>query len=214
MTPFRLTAIVLIAATPASAQQLGSPVTKILADASDKALTKLAQPGAFQADDAIRIALPGPLKKAGGLMKFADQAGLTNGLSKSLNDAAGLAANEAKPIFRSAIGKMTVKGGIGVLSSGTGGTQYLRDTAGPDLRTRVRPLIVSALGRTGAFAQLDRLGSGSKLLGAVGVSRDGLSDSVTDQALDGIYKYIGAEERSVRANPLGAAKGLLGGFKP
>ena len=209
----QLAAIVLIAtAAPSSAQTLGAPVTNVLANASDKALSKLAQPGAFMADEAIRIALPGPLKKASGLIKLADQTGLTNGISKSLNDAAGIAASEAKPIFRAAISKMDVKSGIGVLSSGDGATQYLRESAGGELRTKIRPLIVAALTKTGAFKQVDKLGGASPLLGAVGVSRDGLSDSVTDQTLDGIYKYIAAEERGVRSDPVGSAKKLLKGF--
>lgn len=218
MTRFHLTVAALLltaaAATPAPTQMLGAPVTNILAGASDRALDKLSQPGAFFADEAVRIALPGPLRKMGGLMKLADQTGLTNGLSKSINDAAGIAAKEAKPIFRSAIGKMDVRGGIGVLSSGDGGTKYLRQSAGDELRTKIRPMIVTALGKTGAFGQLDRMGGGAKLLGGLGIDKDGLTDSVTDQTLDGIYKYIGSEESKLRANPLGNAKKLLGGFKP
>lgn len=203
----------LSAATPATAQGFGAPVKSILGDASDSALDKLAEPGAFYADKAIRILLPGPLKKASKLLKYTDQAGLTGNLTKSLNDAAGLAAKEAKPIFRTAINDMTLEDGIGVVSKNDGATRYLQESAGDDLQAKVRPLVAAALGNVGAFDQLDKLGGASSLLSGAGISRDGLTDSVTDQALKGIFKYIGTEEAKLRANPLDAGKKLLDSLK-
>ena len=197
---------------PATAQGLGAPVTNILANASDSALDTLSQPGAFYADEAIRILLPGPLKQVSGLMKLTDQAGQTSGLTKSLNDAAGLAAKEAKPIFRNAINGMTLQDGVGVVSKNDGATRYLRESSSDDLHTKVRPLIADALVKVGAFQQLDKLGKGSSLMSGAGLSRDSLTDSVTDQALDGIFKYIGAEEAKLRANPLDMGRKLLKGM--
>ena len=208
-----LVGTVATAAPPAAAQGLGAPVKSILGDASDSALDKLSEPGAFYADKAIRILLPGPLKKASGLMKYTDQAGLTGNLTKSLNDAAGLAAKEAKPIFRTAINDMTLQDGIDVVSKTDGATRYLQESAGDDLHAKVRPLVADALGNVGAFDQLDKLGGKSALLSGAGLSRDGLTDSVTDQALKGIFKYIGAEEAKLRADPLSAGKKLLKGIK-
>ena len=196
-------------AAPIAAQGLSS----ILDAASDGALNKLSQPGAFFADQAVRIALPGPLRGAGGLMKFADQAGATRGLSKSINDAAGIAAGEAKPIFRAAISRMSVRDGVGILSKPGGGTAYLRESAGTELGAKVRPLIVNALGKVGAFGQLDSIGgSAGGLLKGAGISRDGLTDSVTRQTMDGIFKYMGDEEAHARSNPMGVGKSLLGKF--
>lgn len=198
----------------ASAQGLGAPITDTLGSASDSALDKLSQPGAFYADEAIRILLPGPLKKASGIMKFTDKAGLTSNLTKSLNDAAGLAAKEAKPIFRSAINNMTVKDGVTLVSKKDGGTRYLQESAGDELHGKVRPLIANALTEVGAYDQLAKLGGGNAgLLSNAGISPDGLTDSVTDQALAGIFKYIGAEEANLRSSPLGAGKKLLKGLK-
>lgn len=199
--------------TSVSAQGLGAPITSTLGSASDAALDKLSEPGAFYADEAVRILLPGPLKQASGLMKLTDQAGLTRNLTKSLNDAAGLAAKEAKPVFRDAINKMTVKDGVGVVTKKDGATRYLQESSGDELHARVRPLIATALTEVGAYDQLAKLGTGKAgLLSGAGLSADGLTDSVTDQALSGIFKYIGAEEASLRANPLDAGRKLLKGL--
>jgi hypothetical protein len=153
---------VVAAAAPAEAQSrkaapsIGGSMKGLLGNASDSALDQLAQPGAFYADQAVRILLPGPLQKATKLMRLTDKAGITNNLVKSLNDAAGLAAQEAKPVFRSAIDSMTLADGVGIVAGGdTAGTQYLRRTSGEVLRQKMRPLVSNALGRTGAFKQLD-----------------------------------------------------------
>ncbi|GAA0488045.1 DUF4197 domain-containing protein [Parasphingorhabdus litoris] len=199
-----------ILSAPALAQDAG--VKSLLGDASDGALDKLSQPGAFYADKAVRVLLPGPLKNATKILRFTSKAGLTKDITKSLNDAAGKAALEAKPVFRSAIDNMTLTDGVGIVTGGgTGGTDYLRKTSGEELAVKIRPLVEKALGEVGAYKQVESLGSISALssLGGLDLSRDGLTDSVTEQALDGIFSYIGAEEKNFRKNPLKKGSKLL-----
>ncbi len=98
---------------PASAQSTPSGVKGVLDNASDAALDKLSKPGAFSADDAIRIALPGA-KGLGDMMKLTDRAGLTNDITGKLNRAAEQAASEAKPIFRAAIDRMSLKDAVDI----------------------------------------------------------------------------------------------------
>lgn len=198
-----------ILCSPVTAQAPGLPFADLLGKASDTALTQLAQPGAFYADEAVRIALPAPIQRANGLLRLTDRAGLTTGLTKSLNDAAGQAANQAKPIFRAAISKMTLADAANIVSKSDGATTYLRQSAGGELRTKMRPLVVAALGKTGAFTQMERLGRAGSLLGQAGLGRDVISDSVTDQAMNGIFKYMGNEEAKLRANPLDLGRKLL-----
>lgn len=198
---------------PVHAQSTG--VKSLLANASDGALDKLSQPGAFYADKAVRVLLPGPLKNATKILRFTSKAGLTKDITKNLNDAAGKAALEAKPIFRSAIDNMTLTDGVGIATGGgTGGTDYLRKTSGEELAIKIRPLVEKALGEVGAYKQVESLGSISALssLGGLDLSRDGLTDSVTEQAMDGIFSYIGAEETKFRKNPLKKGKKLLEGI--
>ncbi len=198
---------------PAHAQSTG--VKSLLGDASDGALDKLSQPGAFYADKAVRVLLPGPLKNATKILRFTSKAGLTKDITKNLNDAAGKAALEAKPIFRSAIDNLTLTDGVGIVTGGgTGGTDYLRKTSGEELAVKVRPLVEKALGEVGAYKQVESLGSLSALssIGGLDLSRDGLTDSVTEQAMDGIFSYIGAEETKFRKNPLKKGKKLLDGI--
>ena len=192
---------------------LGGGLAGILGRASDSSLDRLAQPGAFYNDTAIRIALP-LVGRSGGtlgsLLGGADRLGLTGGITRSLNDAAGLAAKEAKPIFRAAISRIQLTDVPGIATQSDGASQYLRRSAGDELHGKLRPLIDSALGKVGAFTQLDSLSRRSSLISAAGLTRDRLGQSVTEQALNGIFKYIGAEEGRLRANPLGPAGSVLG----
>lgn len=202
--------------TPAQAQLLGAGLNDLLGKASDSALDKLAVPGAFYADPGVRIAVPllggGAGRTLGGLLERGRSAGLTDGLTRKLNDAAGLAAKEAKPIFRAAISRLSLKGVPGIVQQSDGASQYLRTSAAPELNGKLRPLIDSALGQVGAFKLLDDLTRRVKLAGIAGLSRDKLGASVTDQALNGIFKYIGSEEGKLRANPLKPAGSLLKGI--
>lgn len=204
-------AVVSIAATPAQAGALdGGGIKKLLGGASDNALDKLAKPGAFYTDTAVRILLPGAKGKlASKLLKTGDKLGVTTKLTKSLNDAAGFAAQEAKPVFRSAVDGLSLADVPGIALKNDGATEYLKKSADTDLRLKVRPLIVSALTKVGAFSQLEKMGKGGGLLSLAKLDRESLAESVTDQTMKGIYNYMAKEEAGLRGNALGIGKSLL-----
>lgn len=182
----------------------------LIGNASDGALDKLALPGAFYADTAVRILLPGTGGKlASKLMGAGDKLGLTTKLTKSLNDAGGKAAGEAKPIFRAAIDDLGWSDVPSLVSKRDGATRYLQSSAGGVLGEKVRPLVAGALEEVGAYRQLDQLSGNSQLLSLAGISHDGLTGSVTDQALKGIFLYMGNEEAALRRNPGKLLKGLF-----
>ncbi len=202
-------------AAPARAQGL----TDLLAMASDSALDKLAQPGAFYDDESIRIKLPliGGLNLGGGGLLgglFGSRSRLNPlaGLTRTVNDAAGAAAGEAKPIFRESIGELELSDAPGIIGNDDGGTRYLRESSGDTLQGKLRPLVDDAMTSLGAYGQLDDLGERYELVRDAGLTSDRLGESVTEQALDGIFAYIGNEEAKFRANPLDKAGGLLRGL--
>lgn len=179
-------------------------LTKLLGNASDTALNKLGETDGFYRDLAVRIALPGVTGKlARRALRFGDKLGLTTALTKSLNDAASLAALEAKPVFRAAISQIKLKDVPGIATNKDGASQYLLRSAGPDLELKVKPLIAAALTKVGAYKQIAKINQGGGLLAALGLSEERVTDSVAKQAMNGIFSYIGAEEARLRANPFG-----------
>jgi hypothetical protein len=207
-------------AGPVRAAGLGAGLSDLLGRASDSSLDKLGTPGAFYADPAVRIGLPLVGRGLGGglggtvlgLLDKGQQLGLTDNLIRKLNDAAGSAAHEAKPIFRTAISRLTLADVPDIATRHDGATQYLRTSAGGELSGKLRPLVDRGLTSVGALREIDRLVAKTPLLRSAGLSRDFVGRSVTEQALNGIFSYIGAEEGRLRDNPVGAAGGLLKGL--
>lgn len=201
-----LVAVILAFAGQVAAKPPGA-IAELLTRASDSALDDLSKPGAFSADDAIRIALPGA-GKLGGLMGLTDRVGLTDDLNASLNRAAETAAGKAKPIFRDAINGMTIEDTASVLTGGdTAATDYLEKSSGSRIEGEIRPLVAQALNSAGAFKHM-------KNLRQLGLTEDKLTDHVTERTAAGIFKYMGTEEAELRANPVGGLKSLLKGWRP
>jgi hypothetical protein len=199
---------------PARLGAQGLGLSSILGRATDNALDKLARPGAFYGDEDIRIGLPiigsvggrsGGL--LGSLMGAVDRTGLLDGITRNINDAAGVAAGEAKPIFRDAIDDLSFSDAPGIIRESDGGTQYLRRSSNERLHSRLEPLVDSALEAAGVYGQFDRLADQHSFVREAGLNRERINRSVTDQGLDGIFSYIGNEERGFRRNPLGSLLG-------
>ena len=206
---FTTTALVtgLSIAGPTRAQGTGDSLKGLLANASDAALDRLSRPGAFSSDDAIRIGMPGQLGKLGDVLKFSDKVGATNDLSGQLNRAAEMAAAEAKPVFRAAIDRITMRDAIGIGTRGnTAATDFLKRTSGNDIVNKIGPLVKSALSRAGALKQTSALAS-------FGMNEERLTTYVSQKTADGIFTYMGREETRMRSDPTTAGKALLKGLK-
>lgn len=183
---------------------------KMLGNASDGALNKLGASDGFYRDVAVRILLPGTKGKlASKLMRAGDKIGVTTKLTKSLNDAASLAALEAKPVFRSAIDGLKITDVPGLALKNDGATQYLKKSASDELLLKIKPLVSAALGKVGAFDQLSKLSKAGGLLAPLGLTDAKLTDSVSNQALNGIFSYIGKEEGQLRSSPGGLLDKIL-----
>ncbi len=199
---------------PASASAQGLGLGSILGNASDSALDKLAMPGAFYNDEDVRIGLPIVGNPKGGLLgsifRASSKLGILDGITRKINDAAGAAAGEAKPVFRASIDELSFDDIPGIVRDKEGGTKYLRTSANDELHVKVSPLVDTALTDVGVYQQFDGLAEEHSFIRDAGLNRESINRSVTDQALDGIFAYIGREERKFRDNPLGNVGKALG----
>ncbi|MEL6877558.1 MAG: DUF4197 domain-containing protein [Pseudomonadota bacterium] len=200
----------------ASAQGIGKGLglSSLLGKATNSALDQLSQPGAFYNDKDIRIGLP-IIGKAGGgilgsILSAGQKLGVLDGVTRKINDAAGIAAGEAKPIFRDAIDNLSFNDAPGIISENDGGTRYLRESSNDTLHGKLEPLVDSALDDLGVYGEFESLSSKHSFISDAGLNRQSINKSVTDQGLDGIFSYIANEERTFRKNPLGNLGGALG----
>ncbi|MDJ0979347.1 MAG: DUF4197 domain-containing protein [Erythrobacter sp.] len=192
----------------------GLNLSSILGKATDSALDQLAEPGAFYNDEEVRIGLPIGGKSRSGLlgsvMDLGAKTGLLDDVVRQINDAAGMAAGEAKPIFRDAIDGLSFSDAPDIIQESDGGTQYLRRSSNDALHEKLTPLVDDALGELGVYKTVESLSRSNSLISQAGLNRETINKTVTDQGLDGIFTYVGKEERAFRKNPLGGVKGALG----
>ena len=180
-----------------------------LGKAAERVVGQLGQPGGFANDPRVRIGLPGALGKLDGLFSALDRAGVTDGLSGKLNAAAEGAVGKALPLLKTAITRMTVTDALGVLTGGdTSATDYFRRSMGPDLQQAMTPVVAKSLSGVKAFQALDNFTAKNSLIAGQFGARD-LTGYVTQKASDGVFLYLGEQEREIRRNPLGTGSKLI-----
>ncbi len=207
----------LIALPSVARAQFGSGginLSSILGKATDSALDKLAEPGAYYDDEDIRIGLPivggGSGGLLGSIMSGASKLGVLDDVPRQINDAAGIAAGEAKPIFRDAIDGLSFSDAPGIINESDGGTQYLRSSSNDALHAKLSPLVDGALEGLGVYKTFDGLAEQHSFISQAGLNRESINKSVTDQGLDGIFNYVGKEEAEFRKDPVGNVTKSLG----
>ena len=180
-----------------------------LGKASERVVGQLGQPGGFANDPKVRIGLPGALGKLNGLFATLDRTGLTGNLTGKLNAAAEGAVGKALPLLKSSITRMSVTDALGIVTGGdTSATDYFRRTMGPSLQAEMSPVVAKSLSGVKAFQALDTFTAKNSLVAGQFGARD-LTGYVTQKASDGVFLYLGEQEREIRRNPLGTGSKLI-----
>lgn len=128
----------------------------------------------------------------------------------SMNRAAEDAAKEAKPVFVSAITKMTITDAVGILQGQQdAATQYLRRTSGQELVSRFTPIIDAALKKNSATKYYADLVNTYNKLPLVKKENPNLTEYATNKAVDGLFVLVAQEEKQIRENPQARITDLL-----
>lgn len=145
-------------------------------------------------------------------------------LVKSINHAAEEGSKKAYPIFKKAITEMTITDGLNILQGGkTAATDYLREKTFDDL-VKAFSEPVKAVVANGEVSQLwepiatkynlvGPLVSGKHFAGYTYVGPErvnpDLSEYITEQAMDGLFKLVAQEEAAIRENPKKYASDII-----
>lgn len=176
----------------------------------DKQVSKLTKQDGFYRNELVKILLPEELQKVDktlrdiGLNKLADE-----GL-KVLNRAAEDAVSEATPIFVNAVKGITFNDAKNILlGNDNAATQYLTNATQTDLYSKFNPVIKSSFDKVGADAVwADLIGRYNSIPLVKKVNPD-LTDYVTQEALNGVYKMIAIEEKEIRTKVSSRSTDLL-----
>jgi len=165
----------------------------------DLQVSKLTSKDGFFGNQLVKILLPAELQKVDnslrkiGLGKLADE-----GL-KVLNRAAEDAVGTATPIFVTAVKQITFADAKNILvGNNNAATQYLNGKTNAALYQKFNPVIQNSLGKVGATNVWTKIISRYNKIPFTQKVNPNLTDYVTKQALTGVYKMIGIEEKKIR----------------
>ncbi|WP_298487753.1 DUF4197 domain-containing protein [uncultured Maribacter sp.] len=165
----------------------------------DKQVTKLTATNGFYKNELVKIVLPEELQKVDktlrniGLGKLADE-----GL-KVLNRAAEDAVSEATPIFVDAVKGISFTDAKSILlGSDDAATKYLTKETQTNLYNKFSPVINNSFQKVGADKIWKNLITKYNNIPLTNNVNPDLTNYVTQEALNGVYKMIAIEEKEIR----------------
>ena len=164
-------------------------------------VTKLTATDGFYKNDAVKILLPAELQKVDTKLRQAGLGNMADEGIRVLNRAAEDAVKEATPIFVNAISSMTINDAKGILmGADNSATAYLEKTTSTPLYGKFSPVVKTSLSKVGADAVWEKIIKKYNGLPLVTKVNPNLTDYVTTEALEGVFKMITVEEKKIRTD--------------
>lgn len=166
-----------------------------------KQVSKLTATDGFYKNEVVKILLPEELRKVDtGLRRIGLSALADEGL-KVMNRAAEDAVKEATPIFVSAVKNMSFADARGILlGNDSSATNYLENSTSTALYGKFNPVIQSSFTKVGADKVWANIITKYNSIPLVTKVNPNLTDYVTKQAMNGVFKMIAVEEKNIRTN--------------
>lgn len=174
------------------------------------AVESLGQNNGFLGNDKVRIALPGYLEDAAGLLRRLGQGARLDELTAAMNHAAEAAVPLARDLLASAVKSMSVQDAKNILGGGdTSVTQFFADKTRAPLGEKFLPIIKKTTQQVSLTDKYNRIAGQAASIGLLKGDEVSLERYVTGKTLDGLYFMIGEEEKKIRQDPVGTGSALL-----
>jgi hypothetical protein len=175
-----------------------------------KQVTKLTATDGFFKNEAVKILLPEELKKVdAGLRKIGMSKLADDGL-RAINRTAEDAVKEATPIFVDAVTGMSFTDAKNILMGNeTAATTYLQGSTSTALYGKFNPVIKNSFAKVGADKIWTQIITKYNSIPLVKKVNPDLTDYVTNQAMNGVFKMIAVEEKEIRTNINARTSNLL-----
>ena len=151
---------------------------------------------------AVKILFPQEAQKVERTLRSLGLNSLADNVILSINRAAEDAAQEAKPIFISAIKQMTIADAANILlgRQTDAATQYFKRVTSDELREKFQPIIQSSLTKVGATRHWTEVINRYNRIPLVTRVNPDLEAYVTQKAIEGLFIEIAQEELKIRQN--------------
>jgi len=172
-----------------------------LTNGISKQVTKLTSLDGFYRNEAVKILMPDELKKVDQTLRKIGMASLADEGIKMLNRAAEDAVKESTPIFVDAIKNMSFVDAKNILMGNeSAATSYLQTTTTTPLYGKFNPVIKNSFAKVGADKIWKSIITKYNGIPLVKKVNPDLTDYTTNKALEGVFKMIAVEEKSIRTD--------------
>ena len=205
-----------------SSDQVAGGLKDALGNGVQHAISQLGHDGGYLTNPNVKIPLPEKLQTVQKTLHALNQDKLADEFVATMNHAAEQAVPQAASVFGDAVKQMTVDDAKAILTGPPdAATQFFRRTTQTNLYARFLPIVQTATAKTGVTASYKNMMSKVSGGGGLGGSLSGLAGNylgtdaldldayVTDKALDGLFKMVADEEKSIRANPAARTTDLM-----
>lgn len=174
------------------------------------AITGVGRLDGYFKDTIIKILMPKKLQTIEKGLRAVGYGPKVDEFILSMNRAAEKAAPQAKAIFIGAIKEMTFEDARKILTGGeTAATTFFKLKTTDKLSAAFRPIIEKAMNEVGATKQYkDLIGRYQAIPFAKNYTVD-IDEYVTGKAIDGLFYYVGEEEKKIRKNPAARVTQIL-----
>lgn len=158
----------------------------------------------------IKIAVPQEIQQVTSTLRRIGLGGEVDRFEMALNRGAEKAAEQAKPIFISAIKSMTITDALSILRGDkNAATMYLQRVTSEQLYAAFSPIVQNALDQTQATKYYTDIATKYNSIPLVKPINADLTQYATNQAMGGLFTLIAKEEEKIRENPLARTSELL-----
>jgi hypothetical protein len=175
-----------------------------------KEVSKLTATDGFYRNEAVKILLPEELRKVDSRLRKIGLSSLADEGLKVLNRAAEDAVKEATPIFIDAVRNMSFMDAKTILMGNqNSATAYLQSSTSTALYGKFNPVIKNSFSRVGADKVWASIITKYNSIPLVNKVNPDLTDYVTNQAMNGVFKMVAVEEKNIRTNLNARTSALL-----
>jgi len=180
---------------------IASGLKEALNNGISKQVTKLTATDGFYGNAAVKILLPEELRKVDAGLRRVGLSSLADEGLKVLNRAAEDAVKEATPIFVDAIRNMSFMDAKSILlGNQSAATTYLQNSSSTALYAKFNPVIKNSFAKVGADKVWTNIITKYNSIPLVNKVNPDLTDYVTNQAMNGVFKMVAVEEKNIRTN--------------
>ena len=173
-------------------------------------VSKLTATDGFFRNEAVKILLPAELQKVDKTLRTLGMSKLADEGLKAINRTAEDAVKEATPIFVDAIRNMSFTDARNILMGNeSAATSYLQSATTTALYGKFNPVIKNSFTKVGADKIWENLINRYNTIPLVTKVNPDLTDYVTNQALNGVFKMITVEEKKIRTDLNARTSNLL-----